>query len=126
MEENNFQSSPELVALSSQLSLDSSPSNRSLKRRVTPSDEDLAQSGSRKRLKDLESNESTEPSVDGPALVENLATELECGCCSGLVYQPVVVSPCQHFFCGRLGNYSPLRGYIAHVLLLAAVFYGSG
>lgn len=27
--------------------------------------------------------------------------ELQCGCCSGLVYKPVLVIPCQHFFCGR-------------------------
>jgi E3 ubiquitin-protein ligase CHFR len=34
-------------------------------------------------------------------LVEELAQELQCGCCTELVYRPVVVSPCQHFFCGR-------------------------
>ncbi|KAG6330534.1 hypothetical protein ID866_8554 [Astraeus odoratus] len=34
------------------------------------------------------------------ALVEDLAQELQCGCCAELVYRPVVVSPCQHFFCG--------------------------
>ncbi|KAI6027655.1 hypothetical protein BKA83DRAFT_4232205 [Pisolithus microcarpus] len=33
-------------------------------------------------------------------LVEDLVQELQCGCCSELVYRPVVVSPCQHFFCG--------------------------
>ncbi|KAL4080668.1 hypothetical protein J3A83DRAFT_4084848 [Scleroderma citrinum] len=33
-------------------------------------------------------------------LVEDLAQELQCGCCAELVYHPVVVSPCQHFFCG--------------------------
>ena len=41
------------------------------------------------------------PPVDGEALAEDLGQELECGCCSGLVYKPVVVNPCEHFFCGR-------------------------
>ncbi len=39
--------------------------------------------------------------VDGVAFTEELAEELQCGCCSELVYRPVVVNPCQHFFCGR-------------------------
>ncbi|TFK27970.1 hypothetical protein FA15DRAFT_103867 [Coprinopsis marcescibilis] len=33
-------------------------------------------------------------------LAGELAFELQCGCCSELVYNPVVVLPCQHFFCG--------------------------
>jgi E3 ubiquitin-protein ligase CHFR len=37
--------------------------------------------------------------VPGASL--HLAQELQCDCCSELVYLPVVVSPCQHFFCGR-------------------------
>ena len=39
--------------------------------------------------------------VDGAALADRLEEELECGCCSAIVYRPVVVAPCQHFFCGR-------------------------
>lgn len=39
--------------------------------------------------------------VDGEALSEDLGQELECGCCSALIYKPVVVNPCEHFFCGR-------------------------
>jgi hypothetical protein len=39
--------------------------------------------------------------IDGEALAASLAQELECGCCSALVYKPVIVQPCQHFFCGR-------------------------
>jgi hypothetical protein len=39
--------------------------------------------------------------IDGEALAEHLAQELQCGCCSELVYKPVIVTPCQHFFCGR-------------------------
>jgi len=41
---------------------------------------------------------SVETSVD---FVDELAQELQCGCCSELVYKPVLVMPCQHFFCGR-------------------------
>ena len=39
--------------------------------------------------------------IDGHALADDLAQELQCGCCSELVYKPVIVSPCEHFFCGR-------------------------
>ena len=39
--------------------------------------------------------------VDGAALADGLEEELQCGCCSAIVYRPVVVAPCQHFFCGR-------------------------
>ncbi|KAI0372179.1 hypothetical protein BV20DRAFT_991708 [Pilatotrama ljubarskyi] len=38
--------------------------------------------------------------VDGEALADSLEEELQCGCCSAIVYRPVVVAPCQHFFCG--------------------------
>ncbi|KAI6114415.1 hypothetical protein F5141DRAFT_1187953 [Pisolithus sp. B1] len=52
------------------------------------------------------------------ALVEDLVQELQCGCCSELVYRPVVVSPCQHFFCGRYNggtNCPACRGVSTHV-----------
>ncbi|KAH9854701.1 hypothetical protein C2E23DRAFT_62045 [Lenzites betulinus] len=39
-------------------------------------------------------------SGDGTALADGLEEELQCGCCSAIVYRPVVVAPCQHFFCG--------------------------
>ncbi|KAI0822303.1 hypothetical protein BC628DRAFT_1327582 [Trametes gibbosa] len=41
-------------------------------------------------------------SADGAAtlLADGLEEELQCGCCSAIVYRPVVVAPCQHFFCG--------------------------
>ena len=44
-----------------------------------------------------------EPSVSESIVnfVDELAQELQCGCCSELVYKPVLVMPCQHFFCGR-------------------------
>ena len=34
-------------------------------------------------------------------LADELALDLQCGCCSDLVINPVIVLPCQHFFCGR-------------------------
>ncbi|KAH8104575.1 hypothetical protein BXZ70DRAFT_888072 [Cristinia sonorae] len=42
----------------------------------------------------------SEPAIDGQALADELEQELQCGCCSALVYRPVIVHPCQHFFCG--------------------------
>ncbi|TDL18151.1 hypothetical protein BD410DRAFT_901052 [Rickenella mellea] len=42
----------------------------------------------------------THINVDGDLLSADLAQELQCGCCAELVYKPVLVSPCQHFFCG--------------------------
>lgn len=35
------------------------------------------------------------------ALADDLEQELLCGCCSALLHRPVVVYPCQHYFCGR-------------------------
>ncbi|KNZ81289.1 E3 ubiquitin-protein ligase CHFR, partial [Termitomyces sp. J132] len=43
-------------------------------------------------------------------LADDLARELECGCCSDLVYRPVLVNPCQHFFCGRYTDLSFQNG----------------
>ncbi|KAF8582819.1 hypothetical protein K439DRAFT_1661584 [Ramaria rubella] len=34
------------------------------------------------------------------AVIEELTQELKCGCCTELCYNPVIVNPCQHFFCG--------------------------
>ena len=39
--------------------------------------------------------------VGGLKFADVLAEDLHCGCCSELVYKPVLVIPCQHFFCGR-------------------------
>jgi hypothetical protein len=78
----------------------------SLKRRASPSFEGLEED-SRKRMKeddDPEQSDTSGPitlSIMKPSLVDELAEELQCGCCSELVYKPVIVSPCQHFFCGR-------------------------
>lgn len=82
-----------------------------LKRPASPSFEGMEES-SRKRQKEhvpdgVPGQEPSanvvdeEPAVDGGALVNGLAEELQCGCCAALVYRPVIVSPCQHFFCGR-------------------------
>lgn len=50
---------------------------------------------------DISEVEERPPPIDGQALAEDLAEELQCGCCAELVYKPVVVMPCEHFFCGR-------------------------
>lgn len=77
-----------------------------LKRRAS-STFDTEEGSSRKRLKDEEEQERVardepqQPVVDGGALADELEQELQCGCCAALVYRPVIVSPCQHFFCGR-------------------------
>lgn len=76
-----------------------------LKRRASPSFEGLEED-SRKRMKEDEGLEPSNVSGPntlpiGPSLVDQLAEELQCGCCSELVYKPVIVAPCQHFFCGR-------------------------
>lgn len=57
-----------------------------------------------KKLKDSNGNARGDDSganPDGATLSDNLEEELQCGCCSAIVYRPVVVNPCQHFFCGR-------------------------
>ncbi|KAJ7781779.1 hypothetical protein DFH07DRAFT_791505 [Mycena maculata] len=64
---------------------------------------------SRKRMKEEHEDAEAPEQAQAPgtvvpandsALVEQLAQELQCGCCSELVYRPVIVVPCQHFFCG--------------------------
>ncbi|KAH7885281.1 hypothetical protein F5I97DRAFT_1810715 [Phlebopus sp. FC_14] len=79
-------------------------SSLTLKRPPSPSFEGLSDEISRKRFKD-DSSQDSPPSPGSltsryDALIGDLAQELQCGCCAELVYRPVVVSPCQHFFCG--------------------------
>ena len=84
---------------------------RSLKRSASSSwGEGSGDSPTRKRLKDghVGRGESTDSPASGPtdivdrrALIDDLAQELECGCCAALVYNPVTIIPCQHSFCGR-------------------------
>ncbi|KAJ7025393.1 hypothetical protein C8F04DRAFT_1128839 [Mycena alexandri] len=80
-----------------------------LKRRASASFADvLDDSLSRKRMKEEhdtkgvpeQPEETTSVSSSDAALADQLAQELQCGCCSELVYRPVIVAPCQHFFCG--------------------------
>ncbi|KAF5382644.1 hypothetical protein D9615_002795 [Tricholomella constricta] len=82
-------------------------SGSSLKRRASSSFEGLEEDAGRKRMK--EEKDSTEedlgvtdvtPTVLNASLADDLAQDLQCGCCSELVYRPVIVNPCQHFFCG--------------------------
>ncbi|PFH53892.1 hypothetical protein AMATHDRAFT_53537 [Amanita thiersii Skay4041] len=81
-------------------------STTNLKRHVSPScDSELPSEGSRKRFKeDITDETSITSSINctsvKSSLIEELATELQCGCCSELAYRPVLVIPCQHFFCG--------------------------
>ncbi|KAN0139832.1 hypothetical protein V8E53_002494 [Lactarius tabidus] len=75
-----------------------------LKRRAS-STFDSRGDNSRKRLKeDLPPNETTDPQapalISGTQLADDLEQELLCGCCSALLYRPVIVYPCQHYFCG--------------------------
>lgn len=76
-----------------------------LKRRASSSF-DSRGDNSRKRLReDLPPNETTDPQapvlISGTQLADDLEQELVCGCCSALLYRPVIVYPCQHYFCGR-------------------------
>ena len=79
-----------------------------LKRSASHTFEEAEGCSSRKRLKEdppgpeAQSSVSGAALVNGAALADELEQELQCGCCAALVYRPVLVSPCQHFFCGRL------------------------
>jgi hypothetical protein len=107
-----------------------------LKRPASPSFEGLQENTCRKRIKG-DTDESTacqsndellSITSDNTAitLVEELAQELQCGCCSELVYRPVVVAPCQHFFCGR-SAYRPtnLLSELADPLAAVVAYSGS-
>ncbi|KAG5639439.1 hypothetical protein H0H81_002310 [Sphagnurus paluster] len=86
-------------------------SGTSLKRRASSSFEGLEEDSNRKRMKEekeIEEGIIGEPDVVPPVvsahLADDLAQDLQCGCCSELVYRPVIVNPCQHFFCGSCCN----------------------
>jgi hypothetical protein len=97
----------DMGSTSSRPELERYSTSTALKRRASPTFEGLQDATSRKRLKGDAEDQTTNQtihdqlSVDGQALLEDLAQELQCGCCAGLVYRPVTVSPCQHFLCGR-------------------------
>lgn len=83
------------------------PTIAALKRSASSAFESPDDSSSRKKLKeDTDGGQEmaipiSEETVEGQALADELEQELQCGCCSALVYRPVLVHPCQHFFCGR-------------------------
>lgn len=81
----------------------------SLKRPPSPSFEGVDAEITRKRFKEDSSEDMAREPIASTSkhdtLVEDLAQELQCGCCAELVYRPVVVSPCQHFFCGRYSRF---------------------
>jgi E3 ubiquitin-protein ligase CHFR len=75
-------------------------------------DDEERQDSKRKRISDgNDDNDSPEPSTsktttapdgtDANRLVREIGDELLCGCCSALCYNPVLVLPCQHYYCGR-------------------------
>jgi E3 ubiquitin-protein ligase CHFR len=98
---------PDIDMHNSHLSATTTTAINTLKRRAvsaTPEDADEVSSKKTKVIHEpiTESHElEITSTIDGAALATDLAQELECGCCSAVVYKPVVVMPCQHFFCGR-------------------------
>ncbi|KIY45619.1 hypothetical protein FISHEDRAFT_49121 [Fistulina hepatica ATCC 64428] len=74
------------------------------KRKTSPSPQTVDQETARKRLKEDDGSTqsaSSQIAVSArDAAIDQLAEELYCGCCSDLVIAPVIVMPCQHFFCG--------------------------
>ncbi|KAH9841582.1 uncharacterized protein C8Q71DRAFT_737734 [Rhodofomes roseus] len=99
-----------LSDMSGSRSYTSGSTGATLKRRASPSFEDVQAETSRKRVKDnlqdtpVSGNEAAvqaaTATINSGALANELEQELQCACCSALVYRPVVVVPCQHFFCG--------------------------
>ncbi|KAG9315829.1 hypothetical protein JVU11DRAFT_3478 [Chiua virens] len=96
-----FHATPDTCA---SLPLHNHPSTSTLKRPPSPSFDGPDTEITRKRLKEDPSEDISKMPIASTSkydtLVEDLAQELQCGCCAELVYRPVVVSPCQHFFCG--------------------------
>lgn len=83
----------------------SSEAPSSLKRRASPTF-DVRGDNSHKRLKEDtppdETADAQVPSlISDRQLADDLEQELLCPCCSALLYRPVIVNPCQHYFCGR-------------------------
>jgi hypothetical protein len=101
----------------------SAPGASSLKRRAASAALSDADESTRKKAKTAHADDGLAPvheedegaapllplPIDGGALAAELAEELECGCCSAVVYRPVVVMPCQHYFCGRCARPSSLH-----------------
>ena len=51
--------------------------------------------------KAAESKEVVGDGTNAAKLVEEMGMELTCGCCTEMCYNPVIVLPCQHYYCGR-------------------------
>lgn len=66
-------------------------------------DDEERQDTKRKRLSDDNANGGPLPAdgTDANRLVEDIGLELSCGCCAALCYNPVILLPCQHYYCGR-------------------------
>ncbi|KAH6912790.1 hypothetical protein BKA70DRAFT_1370273 [Coprinopsis sp. MPI-PUGE-AT-0042] len=80
-----------------------SSSGSSLKRPASPSFENSDQPARKRAKEDVVGSaivDSNSVISTNSKLADELALELQCGCCSELVYNPVIVLPCQHFFCG--------------------------
>jgi len=86
-------------------SLPSLPVSPLLKRRASPSFDCVDDNHKRmKSDKDDYNRDDFQAAVGmdrGVKFADMLSEDLHCGCCSELVYRPVLVIPCQHFFCGR-------------------------
>lgn len=108
-------------------------STSSLKRRASSSFQESDESSSRKRLKEdharpclgTSNDNAMGAMIDGRALVNDLCQELECGCCSALVYKPVTVQPCQHFFCGRYVHHNTIAKNSILIVLIVVASLGS-
>ncbi|KAF8908984.1 hypothetical protein CPB84DRAFT_1813228 [Gymnopilus junonius] len=83
--------------------ISTSSSTSSLKRRASDSFE-CPDPSVRKKMKEdsgLTDQSARMDSREGSSsTMDEIAQELQCGCCAELVYRPVLVMPCQHFFCG--------------------------
>lgn len=99
---------------------DLASSSHNLKRPASPTFEGLDED-SRKRAKKNEADADVAPQTNpasddanttqavalptqptpSSVLLDDLEQELLCGCCSALIYRPVIVYPCEHYFCGR-------------------------
>jgi hypothetical protein len=81
-------------------------SSASRKRRASPPLEDGGSPQKRVKIDSGDLRLSRDQAiVDGRALVDELALELQCACCAATLYRPVISRPCEHFFCGRYAAY---------------------
>lgn len=122
LDEHRARSGP--IALSIALPEASASATALLKRSASEAFEDASDDeATHKKLKESNGNVKGDDGAIGGAnpvgvtLADNLEEELQCGCCSAIVYRPVVVNPCQHFFCGRCVRTSCVLAYARVVVL---------